>query len=138
MAAPPTGCPVTRHVRPSASSRQWAATCGTWASPSPGAPAGPELAAVPRRSSSGGGARSGARPTRAVPEYDRARVYDTLTRSLVELPPPPAEIGMYVCGPTVYHRAHIGNARPFVVFSWLRSWLRETGYDVPSSTTSRT
>jgi cysteinyl-tRNA synthetase len=58
------------------------------------------------------------------------RVHDTLTRSLVELPPPPAEIGMYVCGPTVYHRAHIGNARPFVVFTWLRSWLRETGYEV--------
>ena len=58
------------------------------------------------------------------------RVYDTLSRSLVELPPPPAEIGMYVCGPTVYQRAHIGNARPFVVFSWLRNWLRETGYDV--------
>ncbi len=37
---------------------------------------------------------------------------------------------MYVCGPTVYHRAHIGNARPFVVFSWLRNWLRASGYDV--------
>ena len=37
---------------------------------------------------------------------------------------------MYVCGPTVYHRAHVGNARPFVVFSWLRNWLRETGYEV--------
>jgi cysteinyl-tRNA synthetase len=57
------------------------------------------------------------------------RLYDTLTRSHVELPPPPAEIGMYVCGPTVYQRAHVGNARPFVVFSWLRNWLRETGYD---------
>jgi cysteinyl-tRNA synthetase len=58
------------------------------------------------------------------------RVHDTLTGSLVELPPPPAEIGMYVCGPTVYQRAHIGNARPFVVFSWLRNWLRESGYEV--------
>jgi cysteinyl-tRNA synthetase len=37
---------------------------------------------------------------------------------------------MYVCGPTVYQRAHIGNARPFVVFSWLRNWLRERGYQV--------
>jgi cysteinyl-tRNA synthetase len=35
---------------------------------------------------------------------------------------------MYVCGPTVYARAHVGNARPFVVFMWLRSWLREQGY----------
>jgi cysteinyl-tRNA synthetase len=58
------------------------------------------------------------------------RVYDTFTRSLVELPPPPVEVGMYVCGPTVYQRAHIGNARPFVVFSWLRNWLRELGYAV--------
>jgi len=37
---------------------------------------------------------------------------------------------MYVCGPTVYARAHVGNARPFVVFMWLRRWLRERGYDV--------
>jgi cysteinyl-tRNA synthetase len=58
------------------------------------------------------------------------RLYDTLTRSLVALPPAPGPVGMYVCGPTVYHRAHIGNARPFVVFSWLRNWLRESGYDV--------
>jgi cysteinyl-tRNA synthetase len=36
---------------------------------------------------------------------------------------------MYFCGPTVYARAHIGNARPFVVGLWLRSWLRATGYD---------
>jgi cysteinyl-tRNA synthetase len=36
---------------------------------------------------------------------------------------------MYFCGPTVYARAHIGNARPFVVGMWLRSWLREAGYD---------
>src|SRR5579885_2621583 len=36
---------------------------------------------------------------------------------------------MYFCGPTVYQRAHIGNARPFVVGMWLRSWLRSRGYD---------
>jgi cysteinyl-tRNA synthetase len=36
---------------------------------------------------------------------------------------------MYFCGPTVYARAHIGNARPFVVGMWLRSWLRSRGYD---------
>ncbi|HEY6961738.1 MAG TPA: cysteine--tRNA ligase [Gaiellaceae bacterium] len=56
------------------------------------------------------------------------RLYDTYTRSLVELPPPPGPVRMYFCGPTVYARAHIGNARPFVVGMWLRSWLRETGY----------
>ena len=58
------------------------------------------------------------------------RLQDTLSGELVELPPPPAPIGMYVCGPTVYARAHIGNARPFVVFSWLARWLRERGHPV--------
>jgi cysteinyl-tRNA synthetase len=36
---------------------------------------------------------------------------------------------MYFCGPTVNARAHIGNARPFVVGMWLRNWLRERGYE---------
>jgi cysteinyl-tRNA synthetase len=58
------------------------------------------------------------------------RLYDTMTRSLVELPPAPGPVRMYFCGPTVYARAHVGNARPFLVGMWLRSWLRETGYDV--------
>jgi cysteinyl-tRNA synthetase len=43
---------------------------------------------------------------------------------------PPGPVRMYFCGPTVYQRAHVGNARPFVVGMWLRSWLREHGYDV--------
>ena len=58
------------------------------------------------------------------------RLYNTLTRRLEELPGPPGPIRMYVCGPTVYQRAHVGNARPFVIFSWLRNWLRGRGYDV--------
>jgi cysteinyl-tRNA synthetase len=37
---------------------------------------------------------------------------------------------MYVCGPTVYQRIHIGNARPFVVSMWMRKWFSERGYDV--------
>ncbi|HZS31182.1 MAG TPA: cysteine--tRNA ligase [Gaiellaceae bacterium] len=57
------------------------------------------------------------------------RLYDTATRSLVELPAKPGPVRMYFCGPTVYARAHIGNARPFVVGMWLRSWLRLSGYD---------
>ena len=57
------------------------------------------------------------------------RLYDTFTRSPVELPPPPGPVRMYFCGPTVYARAHVGNARPFLVGMWLRSWLRATGYD---------
>jgi len=37
---------------------------------------------------------------------------------------------MYFCGPTVYRRAHIGNARPFVLGMWLRAWLQLRGYKV--------
>jgi cysteinyl-tRNA synthetase len=58
------------------------------------------------------------------------RLYSTLSRQLEELPPPPGPIRMYFCGPTVYQRIHVGNARPFVISMWLRCWLRERGYDV--------
>ena len=58
------------------------------------------------------------------------RLSDTFTKRVEELPPPPGPIRMYFCGPTVYGRAHVGNARPFVIGMWLRSWLRERGYDV--------
>src|SRR4029079_17706565 len=58
------------------------------------------------------------------------RLFDTYTRGLFELPPPPGPIRMYFCGPTVYQRIHIGNARPFVLSMWLKRWLEESGYDV--------
>jgi cysteinyl-tRNA synthetase len=58
------------------------------------------------------------------------QLYNTLSRRLEDLPPPPGPIRMYVCGPTVYQRAHVGNARPFVLFSWLRNWLKAQGYEV--------
>ena len=57
------------------------------------------------------------------------RLSDTLTRGPAQLPNPPGPVRMYFCGPTVYARAHIGNARPFVFGMWLRNWLRERGYD---------
>ena len=57
------------------------------------------------------------------------RLYNTLSRQLEELPAPPGPVRMYFCGPTVYQRAHIGNARPFVLGMWLRAWLRHRGYD---------
>jgi len=57
------------------------------------------------------------------------QLYDTLTRRKQELPPD-GQIRMYFCGPTVYQRAHIGNARPFVLGMWLRNWLRAQGHDV--------
>jgi cysteinyl-tRNA synthetase len=58
------------------------------------------------------------------------RLFDTYTKALVDLPPAPGPVRMYICGPTVYARAHIGNARPFVIGMWLRSWLRARGYEV--------
>jgi cysteinyl-tRNA synthetase len=57
------------------------------------------------------------------------RLYSTLTRRKEDLPPPPGPVRMYFCGPTVYARAHVGNARPFVIGMWLRSWLRLQGYE---------
>src|SRR5436190_17978390 len=57
------------------------------------------------------------------------RLYNTLSRRVDELPPPPGPIRMYFCGPTVYARAHVGNARPFVLGIWLRTWLRLRGYE---------
>jgi cysteinyl-tRNA synthetase len=58
------------------------------------------------------------------------RLYNTATRGLDELPSPPGPVRMYVCGPTVYQRIHVGNARPFVISMWLRRWLEEQGYEV--------
>jgi cysteinyl-tRNA synthetase len=58
------------------------------------------------------------------------RLYSTLHREKVELHDPPARVGIYTCGPTVYQRIHIGNARPFVISMWLKRWLEHRGYDV--------
>jgi len=55
------------------------------------------------------------------------RLYNTLTRGKETLEPVvPGGIGMYVCGPTVYDYAHIGNARPVVVFDVLYRLLKRT------------
>ena len=53
------------------------------------------------------------------------RLYDTMAREKREfVPADPKRITMYVCGPTVYGRAHIGNARPAVVFDTLGRLIR--------------
>ncbi len=53
------------------------------------------------------------------------KLYDTLTREKrVFTPLDPADVRMYVCGPTVYDFAHIGNARPVIVFDVLFRLLR--------------
>ncbi|MBX3507984.1 MAG: cysteine--tRNA ligase [Parvibaculum sp.] len=52
-------------------------------------------------------------------------LYNSLTRKKEEfVPADPARVTMYVCGPTVYNYAHIGNARPAVVFDVLARLLR--------------
>jgi cysteinyl-tRNA synthetase len=40
------------------------------------------------------------------------------------------KVGIYVCGPTVYSRIHVGNARPFVVFSLLKRFLEHEGFEI--------
>jgi len=54
------------------------------------------------------------------------RVRDTFTGELRALDS--EEVGIYACGPTVYSRIHIGNARPFVVFSLFARFLRSEGF----------
>ncbi len=59
------------------------------------------------------------------------RIYDTKLRKKVELEPlVPGKISMYVCGPTVYNRIHIGNARTFISFDVIRRYLMWRGYEV--------
>jgi len=53
------------------------------------------------------------------------RLRNTLTRRVEDFAPlDPSNVRMYVCGPTVYDRAHLGNARPVVVFDVLFRLLR--------------
>ncbi len=58
------------------------------------------------------------------------RILDTLTGSLQELPPPPYEVKLYVCGITPYSGSHIGHAVPAIVFDVLRRYLEYRGYTV--------
>jgi cysteinyl-tRNA synthetase len=53
------------------------------------------------------------------------RLHDSRTGELRELPDGP--VGIYACGPTVYNRIHVGNARPFVVFSLFKRFLEHEG-----------
>ena len=56
-------------------------------------------------------------------------IRDTLSRELRSLEPrEPGGVGIYACGPTVYSRVHVGNARPYVIFILLRRLLERFGY----------
>jgi cysteinyl-tRNA synthetase len=58
------------------------------------------------------------------------RLHDTRSGELLPLRPrDPGKVGIYACGPTVYSRIHIGNARPFVVFSLMKRFLESEGYE---------
>jgi cysteinyl-tRNA synthetase len=59
------------------------------------------------------------------------RLHDTRSGAVKDLEPrEPGRVGIYACGPTVYNRIHVGNARPFVVFSLLKRYLEHEGYAV--------
>jgi cysteinyl-tRNA synthetase len=58
------------------------------------------------------------------------RIHDTLSGDVVPVEPSEGgRIGIYACGPTVYGRLHVGNARPFLVFSLLKRFLDHEGYE---------
>jgi cysteinyl-tRNA synthetase len=57
-------------------------------------------------------------------------LYDTRERRVRPFEPrDDGKVGIYACGPTVYSRVHVGNARPFVVFTQLKRFLAHEGYD---------
>lgn len=59
------------------------------------------------------------------------KIYNTLTQKKEEfIPLEEGKVSMYVCGPTVYNFAHIGNARPAIVFDAFRRYLEFRGYEV--------
>jgi cysteinyl-tRNA synthetase len=59
------------------------------------------------------------------------RLHDTLSGEVRPLETrEPGKVGIYACGPTVYARVHVGNARPYVVFALLKRFLEHEGYEV--------
>ena len=59
------------------------------------------------------------------------KIYNSLTKKVEEfVPNEPGRVNMYTCGPTVYHYAHIGNLRSYIMEDVLEKLLRYSGYDV--------
>ena len=59
------------------------------------------------------------------------KLYNTLTKQDEEfIPLNPSNVGMYICGPTVYDYFHIGNARTFIMADIIRRYLEYKGYAV--------
>ena len=62
---------------------------------------------------------------------NKVKIFNTLTRKVeTVIPNEDGKIGMYTCGPTVYHFAHIGNLRSYIMEDVLEKTLRYAGYDV--------
>ena len=59
------------------------------------------------------------------------KLYNSLTHTVDEfVPNEPGKVSMYTCGPTVYHFAHIGNLRSYIMEDVLEKYMRYVGYDV--------
>ena len=59
------------------------------------------------------------------------KLYNSLSHTKEEfVPHEPGKVSMYTCGPTVYHFAHIGNLRSYIMEDVLEKFLRYDGYDV--------
>ena len=62
---------------------------------------------------------------------DKLLIYNTLTRKKEEFKPiTPNQLGLYVCGPTVYGEAHLGHARPAITFDVVYRYFQHLGYKV--------
>ena len=62
---------------------------------------------------------------------NNVKIFNTLTRKVETfVPNEDGKVKMYTCGPTVYHFAHIGNLRSYIMEDVLEKTLRYAGYDV--------
>src|SRR5439155_6109400 len=84
-----------------------------------------------RRQGGGCGGAGGGQPAARQLTMRAIRLHDTRSGELRQLAPRTAgKVSIYACGPTVYGRIHVGNARPYVVFSQLMRFLQHEGYEV--------
>jgi cysteinyl-tRNA synthetase len=65
------------------------------------------------------------------PTSSKLRVYNTLTRTVVEFQPlKPGRVKMFVCGPTVWDSSHVGHAKTYIAYDIMARYLRRKGYSV--------
>jgi cysteinyl-tRNA synthetase len=78
--------------------------------------------------------RAAAKQGKVCPRFANVRsirLHDTRSGGLKTLEPrDPGRVGIYACGPTVYQPIHVGNARPYVVYTLLKRFLEHEGYAV--------